>query len=442
MTMRGGSVVGCWPQPMLHLSCTFPFLLHHKACSSYLSFVVSSFPRIPGKCSTAKASVSYSRGENPNAWCRNGARWKCRGGGGLESGCVSSSCSSSSSPGGFGNWEPRKVRTGLLVKKKRRAVLQAAAGEESKTGEKVDYRAYQALMRGGEEVIDLLKEMTELLEDITEMGNEAEDVAIEMAATGAVGQRLEKLDESFLMALDWMILQAEDDDKAQRQLLEVIKDTVLAQLAQKFPSQVQIVGMLCRTPDKDARQEILRRCAGGGGTFEKTGGGKIALPATNLNDVANQADDLIVTMEEKSTVPDRRLLARLVLVREEARSLLSGGLLDERNDRTKFRNLPEPEVNFLSKIVGLRPGPDLHKRLANVIGGQDEGADIVVSDEQGHPHNSKAQAPPFRPGMFLETVTKVLGGMYETKAAGGVTFQQLEWIHKETLKILQDLAFS
>jgi hypothetical protein len=99
-------------------------------------------------------------------------------------------------------------------------------------------------------------------------------------------------------------------------------------------------------------------------------------------------------MEEKTTVPDRRLLARLVLVREEARSLLSGGLLDERNDRTKFRNLPEPEVNFLSKIVGLRPGPDLHKRLANVIAGQDEGADIVVSDEQGHPRNSKAQAPP------------------------------------------------
>jgi hypothetical protein len=52
------------------------------------------------------------------------------------------------------------------------------------------------------------------------------------------------------------------------------------------------------------------------------------------------------------------------------------------------------QVNFLSKIVGLRPGPDLHKRLANVIAGQDEGADIVVSDEQGHPHNSKAQAPP------------------------------------------------
>jgi hypothetical protein len=32
-------------------------------------------------------------------------------------------------------------------------------------------------------------------------------------------------------------------------------------------------------------------------------------------------------MEEKATVPDRQLLARLVLVREEAHSLLSGGLL-------------------------------------------------------------------------------------------------------------------
>ena len=56
---------------------------------------------------------------------------------------------------------------------------------------------------------------------------------------------------------------------------------------------MQIVGILCRTPDKDARQEVLRRCAGGGGTFDKTGGGKIELPAVNLQDVANQAEEVI-----------------------------------------------------------------------------------------------------------------------------------------------------
>jgi hypothetical protein len=33
---------------------------------------------------------------------------------------------------------------------------------------------------------------------------------------------------------------------------------------------------------------------GGGGTFAKTGGQKITLPGTNLNDVSDQASDLIV----------------------------------------------------------------------------------------------------------------------------------------------------
>jgi hypothetical protein len=45
------------------------------------------------------------------------------------------------------------------------------------------------------------------------MGEQGEAVAVEMAATGAIGQRLDKLDESFLMALDYMIQQADRDDK-------------------------------------------------------------------------------------------------------------------------------------------------------------------------------------------------------------------------------------
>lgn len=51
-------------------------------------------------------------------------------------------------------------------------------------------------------------------------------------------------------------------------------------------------------------------------------------------------------MEEKAKVEDRRLLARLVLVREEARSLLSGGVQDDRIEKNKLRNLPEPEVSI------------------------------------------------------------------------------------------------
>ncbi|KAG6556596.1 hypothetical protein Mapa_001537 [Marchantia paleacea] len=335
---------------------------------------------------------------------------------------------------------------------------EAKEGGEKK--EKVDYKLYQALMRGGEEVITMMKEMTELLEDIAGMEKEEEEAAVRMAAAGAVGQKLEKLEGSFLMALDWMIQQSEreKDDKKVR-LLGIIKETVLAQLSHQFPSQVQVVGTLCRTPDKDARQEILRRCAGGGGTFKTVGGGDIVLPEANLNEIANQADDIVSSMEEKPLLQDRRLLAKLILVREEARSLLSGGILDERNDNKGFKNLPFTEVTFLSTLMGLRPGPLLRLRIENVMRGKDEGEEkappptkqsstprqrLVNFDKKSKAGDDEPETEPrpVRPGIFLYTLNKVMAGMYETNVAGGVTVQQLEWIHKETLNILQDIAYS
>lgn len=55
-----------------------------------------------------------------------------------------------------------------------------------------------------------------------------------------------------------------------------------------------MIGLLCRTPKKESRQELLRRVAAGGGAFEgKDGGTKLHLPGANLNDIANQADDLL-----------------------------------------------------------------------------------------------------------------------------------------------------
>lgn len=55
------------------------------------------------------------------------------------------------------------------------------------------------------------------------------------------------------------------------------------------------------------------------------------------------------TMESRPVVPDRKLLARLVLIREEARNMMGGGILDERNDRG-LNTLPESEVSICSEI--------------------------------------------------------------------------------------------
>lgn len=61
-------------------------------------------------------------------------------------------------------------------------------------------------------------------------------------------------------------------------------------------------------------------------------------------------------METRPVVPDRKLLARLVLIREEARNMMGGGILDERNDRG-LSTLPESEVCNMHACMTLHITP-------------------------------------------------------------------------------------
>ncbi|KAL0921272.1 hypothetical protein M5K25_008329 [Dendrobium thyrsiflorum] len=307
----------------------------------------------------------------------------------------------------------------------------------------LDPETQEALLRGGEQLEDM------------EMDEASEAVAVEIAAQGVIGKRVDEMESGFIMALDYMIqLAAKDNDDKRKSLLEVLKQTVLDHLTKKCPPHVQVIGLLCRTPLKESRHELLRRVAGGGGVFKGENDLKVHLPGANLNDIANQADDLLETMEARPTVPDRKLLARLVLIREEARNMMGGGILDERNDRG-LSTLPEAEVNFLSKLVTLRPGKNVQIMIENVLHGKDEGADSTGVDTKdsgvqqqqmlggitGRGSISGRKPRPVRPGMFLETVTKVLGGIYAGNVSG-ITAQHLEWVHEKTLQILQEMAFS
>ncbi|PKU74428.1 hypothetical protein MA16_Dca003631 [Dendrobium catenatum] len=299
----------------------------------------------------------------------------------------------------------------------------------------LDPETQEALLRGGEQVTSVLEQMIMLLEDM-EMDEASEAVAVEIAAQGVIGKRVDEMESGFIMALDYMIeLAAKDNDDKRKSLLEILKQTVLDHLTKKCPPHVQVIGLLCRTPLKESRHELLRRVAGGGGIFKGENDLKVQLPGANLNDIANQADDLLETMEARPTVPDRKLLARLVLIREEARNMMGGGILDERNDRG-LSTLPEAEVNFLSKLVTLKPGKNIQIMIENVLHGKDEGADTKDSGGQqqqmlggitGRGSISGRKPRPVRPGMFLETVTKVLGGIYAGNVSG-ITAQHLEWV--------------
>ncbi|XP_056158242.1 protein PEP-RELATED DEVELOPMENT ARRESTED 1, chloroplastic isoform X2 [Syzygium oleosum] len=302
------------------------------------------------------------------------------------------------------------------------------SGTTQQASQKVDSAQYEALLKGGEQVTSVLQEMITLLEGM-KMDEASEKVAVELAAQGVIGKRVDEMEPGFMMALDYMIQLAEkDQDDERKSLLEVIKETVLAHLTKKCPPHVQVIGLLCRTPQKESRHELLRRVAAGGGAFKGEDGTKVHIPGANLNDIANQADDLLETMETRDVVPDRKLLARLVLIREEARNMMGGGILDERNDRG-FSTLPESEVNFLTKIVALKPGKTVQEMIKNVMEGKDDGADNSLEENSsekpsggiaGRASLSGRRPLPVRPGMFLETVTKV---------------------HQKTLQVLQEIAF-
>ncbi|CAF2035853.1 protein PEP-RELATED DEVELOPMENT ARRESTED 1, chloroplastic [Brassica rapa] len=324
---------------------------------------------------------------------------------------------------------------------------------QSKTNveDKPDASEYEALLKGGEQVTSVLEEMITLLQDM-KMNEASENVAVELAAQGVIGKRVDEMESGFMMALDYMIQLADkDQDDKRKSLLEVVKETVLSHLTKKCPPHVQVIGLLCRTPKKESRQELLRRVAAGGGAFEGKDGTKLHLPGANLNDIANQADDLLETMETRPVVPDRKLLARLVLIREEARNMMGGGILDERNDRG-FNTLPESEVNFLTKLVALKPGKTVQQMIKNVMQGKDEGADDLSNEEddstqgrrqsglKGRGSFTGKKPLPVRPGMFLETVTKVMGSIY-SGSASGITAQHLEWVHEKTLQVLEEIAY-
>ncbi|KAK7389307.1 hypothetical protein VNO78_24188 [Psophocarpus tetragonolobus] len=308
----------------------------------------------------------------------------------------------------------------------------------------------EALLQGGDQVISVLEEMIVLLEDMN-MDEESEKVAVELAAQGVIGKRVDEMESDFMMALDYMIQLAEkDQDDKRKSLLEVIKETVLSHLTRKCPPHVQVIGLLCRTPKKESRHELLRRVAAGGGAFKGENDLKIHIPGANLNDIANQADDLLEAMETRPVIPDRKLLARLVLIREEARDMMGGGIMDERNHRG-FYTLPQPEVDFLSKLVALKPGEKVLDMIRNVMQGKEEGADKSGNDEDDTPDGEPAEflgrplvtgkTLPVRPGMFLETVSKVLSGLY-AGTDSGITAQHLEWVHRKTLQVLQEIAFT
>ncbi|KAK1353097.1 hypothetical protein POM88_052935 [Heracleum sosnowskyi] len=125
-------------------------------------------------------------------------------------------------------------------KLRRRSRRKKPQGKEKPS---VDSAHYEALLKGGEQVTSVLEEIAKLLED-DNMDEASEERAVQLAAQGVIGKRVDEMESGFMMALDYMIQLAQNDqDDKRKALLEVIKETVLSHLTKKCPPHVQVIGL-------------------------------------------------------------------------------------------------------------------------------------------------------------------------------------------------------
>lgn len=337
------------------------------------------------------------------------------------------------------------------------------AKEGKAGGSAASQEGYQELLRGGEMVSAVLKDMADLLEEIPGFDEgEMEQVAIQVAAAGAVGGKIEVMDRSFLLAIDFMIKESEKEgDSYRKALLEAVKEQVLLQLSEKLPAEARVVSLLVSTPDKQRRRDVVSRAVAGGGVFPAASGGKVTIPGASVEAIVKQADSLVESIEESARVEDRRLLSRLVLARESARDMMGGGILDSRNAFRGFQSISEAEVNLLSELLAMGPTPATRERLRDVLRGGAEGRDIDEEAVRRQARRSsgpiKSRLPkvkigtveqeiepvpvlPIRPGRFLDSVTKMIGGIYKEGGASRAAVQQLEWVRRTVFDILEEMA--
>lgn len=104
----------------------------------------------------------------------------------------------------------------------------------------------EALLNGGEQVISVLQEMITLLEEMDIQEEESEKVAVELAAQGVIGKRVDQMESDFMLALDYMIQLAEQDqdDKVISFLNTTLKKNLIHFMLCSIP--YRFVYILCK----------------------------------------------------------------------------------------------------------------------------------------------------------------------------------------------------
>ncbi|DBB14614.1 hypothetical protein WJX82_003763 [Trebouxia sp. C0006] len=272
---------------------------------------------------------------------------------------------------------------------------------------------------------------------VSEVTGQAPEVTEAEAIRKAVASRMDQLDEAFLMALGAYIGAAEEQgDKALAGRLSRIQQQVLQDVSKRLPPEMQILDIVLRLLSRNERMSVLRQAASGQGGDD--------VPPCDIKRVRGAALQLVSDMEEKDAIPDRRLLARLCIAREEIAEVVaeqqyanrSGSTQDmyENNMALHNQSVPKASIAFLKELLTMSDEAKRKAFLQKAFREEFEpGAQSQKADSQ---HASSSSV---RPGSFLTCVTATQVQMQSMKGAES-TLAKLETIRREALQALQSIA--
>ncbi|CAD7699275.1 unnamed protein product [Ostreobium quekettii] len=249
-----------------------------------------------------------------------------------------------------------------------------------------------------------------------------------------VRSRLGTMEPSFLGAMDAYARNAKsvggDDLEG---LIDKIRQEVLRQLTQRFPKEVIALERVLDVESKEERVDLIREAAQEGGDS-----------VVNPQQMRAVADQFINDLESQKDIVDRKLLAKLCLVREESRLLememrfTNPGALEDDVEALRT-NVYARATAFLQQVMRVA---DSDRRLSLLEKAFYEDWEGAAPGKAGQVQVMGGEAPDFvRPGNFMTTLTLTQRELDAKDEVPDAVKQRVEDIRREALMVLREMAW-
>ncbi|KAK9856821.1 hypothetical protein WJX84_008996 [Apatococcus fuscideae] len=255
-----------------------------------------------------------------------------------------------------------------------------------------------------------------------------------------VRDHLEELGEVFLYVLDaFSAAASEKGDPETAGLMGRIKAAVLQQISARLPIEMQVLNAVLLCKSSGDRVEVVRKAAEG-----KEAG----LPKCEPHRLQLAVSQLLDDMEEKEAIPDRKLLARLCLVREELQNELLNQAFGQGQGAKAAQELEE-NMRLLNQLLPTYVAAFVKDLIS--VGSSERRSSLIKAafvEDPSMDSRAKVETDPrawVRPGRFLACVQLTQQELQRRSDKSGTpppasVMERLEAIRRESLLTLQDIA--